>query len=351
MHKLLSRQLRKFLKNDATAYVGLDLLLEKVGQSYADYDMKLEMLQRSALMSSVELSEANENLRETAQSQKKLIESLERSIASLSSEDETNGSKVQKFGAPSLLKLAAELESQTQETNRIALEKDELLKNLAEQNEALNNYAHMVSHDLKSPIRNISYLVDCIKEEEAEKWTETSVGNHALIAENLEKMDALIDGILLHATVSSNKEDKIVLDSKEQIKEIIKSIFVPETVQIILKNPLPSLAIEKYKFELLIKNLLLNAIAATEHREKGTITISCKESAKWWEFCIKDNGKGIEKRHQKQIFQMFKKLENNFGATGIGLALVKKIVNSFGGEIRLESAVANGAAFYFTLKK
>ncbi len=351
MHKLLSRQLRKFLNKDLAVYPGLDLLLEKVGQSYADYDMKLEMLQRSALMSSEELSEANENLRETAEAQKKLIESLERSIASLSSEDEAEGTKTQKTGAQNLLKLATELESQTQETNRIALEKDELLKNLAEQNEALNNYAHMVSHDLKSPIRNISYLVDCIKEDEAEKWADISIGNHALIAENLEKMDALIDGILLHATVSSNKEDKVLINSEDQIKEIIKSIFVPETVQIILKKPLPSLAIEKYKFELLIKNLLLNAISATENKEKGMITISCTASSKWWEFCIKDNGKGIEERHQKQIFQMFKKLENNFSATGIGLALVKKIVNSFGGEIRLESAVAKGAAFYFTLKK
>ncbi len=348
MHKLISRQIRKFLKSDPATCEGLDLLLEKVGQSYVDYDMKLDMLQRSALISSEELSQANEHLRETAEAQKKLIQSLERSIASLSTK-ETSSQQVSED--TDLLKLAAQLESQTQETNRIALEKDQLLKNLAEQNEALNNYAHMVSHDLKSPIRNIAYLVSCMKEEEAENWSEGSDRYQGLIAENLEKIDALIDGILLHATVTTNQEAYVRLHTETLFKEIIKSIFVPDNIKITLKPPLPTLTIEKYKFELLFKNLLLNAITATENREKGAITVSCSENEKVCEFCVQDNGKGIEEKHQRQIFQMFKKLENNFRATGIGLALVKKIVNSFNGAIRLESAVDQGAAFYITLKK
>lgn len=352
MHKLLSRQIRKFLPTEWSENSALSQFLDAISKSYDDNDSKLEMVQRSTIISSQELSEANEDLRDRANSQKKIIESLERSIAVLNENTgnafNQNAQEGKQFDP---LALAKKLEEQSSEINRISAEKDILLKNLEERNEALNNYAHMVSHDLKSPMRNINFLIGCIKEEDEINFSELSKGNCELISENLEKMDALVDGILKHATITHLEEKKVEIDVKFLVAEIVKTLYVPQTITIEINDPLPTLLIGKYKFEQLLKNLLANAITATEDNPNGLIKIAAEEESNYWKFSISDNGKGIAKKYQDDIFKMFKKLENDFKATGIGLALVKKIVNSFSGEIWLASEEGQGATFFFTIKK
>ncbi|MEO9893038.1 ATP-binding protein [Aurantibacter sp.] len=352
MHKLLARQIRKFLPTQWAEQESLTTFLEAISKSYADNDSKLEVVQRSTVISSQELSEANEILRERAESQKKVIESLERSIASLSTD--TNGTtKVNSEEHVSFdpLVLAQKLEEQSSEIHRISEEKDLLLKNLEERNEALNNYAHMVSHDLKSPMRNISFLIDCIKEDDIDNFSDQTKDNCMIISENLEKMDALVDGILKHATITNLEEKEVLIDVKELLDELLQTMYVPENIKIEYSDALPTLLIGKYKLEQLFKNLILNAISATENNPNGLIKIDANELKEDWEFSVSDNGKGIAKKYQEDIFKMFKKLENDFKATGIGLALVKKIVNSFNGQIWLNSEEGKGATFFFTIKK
>ena len=352
MHKLLSRQIKKFLPPEWVGEVALNDLLEAISRSYADNDSKLELVQRSTVLSSQELSEANEHLRNTAEEQQKIIESLERSISTLNSNTkDENGKALKSKESFDPLALAEKLEKQSSEIKKMAEEKDLLLTNLEDRNEALNNYAHMVSHDLKSPMRNINFLIGCIKEEDAHNFSEMSSQNCGLISENLEKMDALVDGILTHATISNMKEKKVILELEHLIPDLLKTLYVPENIQVELIKPLPKLFIGKYKLEQLFKNLIDNAISATESNPEGLIQIAATETSSHWQFSIKDNGKGIAKKYQNDIFKMFKKLENDFKATGIGLALVKKIVNSFKGEIWLESEQGEGATFFFTIKK
>lgn len=346
------RQIRKFLPDTSAENSLFTSFMKAVSKSYDDYDSKLEILQRSTIISSKELSEANENLRERAESQKKIIESLERSIVSLNTNFENQiDQKLQDDKVFDPLALATKLEEQSSEINRISAEKDILLTNLEERNEALNNYAHMVSHDLKSPMRNINFLIGCIMEEDQHNFSDVSKDNCGLISENLEKMDALVDGILKHATITNMEEKKANIEVAVLISEIVQTLYVPDTLKIELKDSLPTLFIGKYKLEQLFSNLLINAISATEHNPNGRIEIAAVEQPKFWQFSISDNGKGIAKKYQDDIFKMFKKLENDFKATGIGLALVKKIVNSFNGEIWLESEQGKGATFFFTIKK
>lgn len=352
MHKLLVRQIRKFLPDTWAENAVLTNLLQAISKSYHDNDSKLEMVQRSTIISSQELSEANDNLRQRADSQKKIIESLERSIATLNTSFESQvdqKSQDEKLLEP--LALAKKLEEQSAEINRISAEKNVLFSNLEEHNEALNNYAHMVSHDLKSPMRNINFLIGCIKEEDAHNFSNESKTNCTLISDNLEKMDALVDGILKHATITDMEEKKVNVDVKVLISEIVQTLFVPDTLKIAVIDPLPTIIIGKYKLEQLFSNLLINAISATEHNPTGLIEIAAEEHSEYWQFSISDNGKGIAKKYQEDIFKMFKKLENDFKATGIGLALVKKIVNSFSGKIWLKSEKGEGATFFFTIKK
>jgi len=352
MHKLLSRQIRKLLPEKWEGNEELTKFLEAISRSYADNDSKLELVQRSTIISSQELSEANDDLSNRADAQKKVIESLERSIASLNTDtgnlETKNENKEEQFDP---LSLAKKLEEQSSKINKISAEKDELLKNLEEQNEALNNYAHMVSHDLKSPMRNINFLMGCIKEEDAHNFSDQTNQNCGLISENLEKMDALVDGILRHATITEKEEKEVEINVKHLISEISKTLYVPKNIAIEIIDPMPALLIGKYKLEQLFKNLLDNAISATEHNPKGLIRIASLEKEGFWQFSISDNGKGIAKKYQDDIFKMFKKLEDDFKATGIGLALVKKIVNSFNGEIWLKSEEGEGATFFFTIKK
>ncbi|WP_394972401.1 ATP-binding protein [uncultured Croceitalea sp.] len=352
MHKLLLRQLRKHLPDSIQDRENLEPLLDAISRSYEDNDSKLELVQRSTLISSNELSEANENLVKTAEAQKEIIASLERSIKTLSSFTTTirnYDSEENKSFDPLLL--AKKLEEQSTKINRISTEKDTLLKDLEERNEALNDYAHMVSHDLKSPMRNINFLIGCIKEEDIDNFSDNSKANYMLISENLEKMEALVNGILQHATITNADDKKVPVNIEQLVSGILKTIYVPDTICVRVKKPMPKLVLGKYKLEQLFKNLLLNAITAIGEKKNGLIKIEAKEQEEDYQFSITDNGKGIEKKYQEDIFSMFKKLENDFKSTGIGLALVKKIVNAFEGEIWLESELGYGTTFYFTIKK
>ncbi len=353
MHSLLKRQIRKYIPENLKDSEELVLFIDAIDKSYSDYDEKANMIQRAIKLSSAELSKANKDLRAETESQKKTLNILEKAIHILNSSDEKSKNDNKALSEIELdpIELANKIEKQAKDIVKMTAENNKMLKNLERQNAALNNYAHMVSHDLKSPIRNINALFYWIVEDEKKNFSETNIENCNLITQNLQKMDSLIEGILRHAVIDSLEEKKIYLDLNKLIDEIKKTIFYPETISIEVINSLPTMYVEKYKVEQLFKNLITNAITATEHLEKGIITIDCINYDEFWKFSITDNGKGIAKKHQESIFSMFKKLENKSNATGIGLALVKKVVNIYEGEIWLSSAENQGTIFHFTLKK
>lgn len=347
MHSLLKRQLKKFLPKELGGCPKMEALLDSVDKSYSDFDAKLKMIQRATSLSSEELYLANQRLNKEAESQRKVLEALSRAVASMQDKtnDRINGSL--DFNPQQLVE---DIEKQALKLVEITAEKDMLLKNLEQQNESLNNYAHMVSHDLKSPIRNVHSLVSWVFKDGQDGFKEQSKKNVQLIFQNLAKMDSLIDGILRHSTIDSIQESAGVIDLHTLIGEIENTVYVPENITIKKSKNLPNLFTGKYRIEQLFKNLITNAITATEHNPDGCIMIDVKEEEDGWLFSVTDNGKGIPKHLQDGIFGMFKKLENNSGATGIGLALVKKIINYYNGDIWLSSEDGKGTTFFFTIK-
>ncbi|MGX1928610.1 sensor histidine kinase [Flagellimonas sp. 2504JD4-2] len=347
MHSLLKRQIKKFLPKELWDNSELEVFFESVNKSYSDFDQKLKMIQRATSLSSEELYAANLRLNKEADSQRKVLESLSKAVASMQDKtsDRINGSI--DFNPQ---KLVEDIEKQAHKLVEMTAEKDMLLRNLEQQNESLNNYAHMVSHDLKSPIRNVHSLVSWVFEDGQESFKENSKENVQLIFQNLAKMDSLIDGILRHSTIDSIQENASTVNLQDLIAEIERTIYVPSNVVIKKSKNLPILFTGKYRIEQLFKNLITNAITATEEKEDGCIMIDVKEEFDGWLFSVSDNGKGIPKHLQTGIFGMFKKLENNSGATGIGLALVKKIINYYKGDIWLSSAEGMGTTFFFTIK-
>lgn len=347
MRRLLKRQIKKFLPKELAENPEMDPFFDAVIKSYLDFDEKLKMIQRATSLSSEELYLANQRLNKETESQRKILEGLREAVALMQHKtiDSVNG---QVDFDPQ--KLVQDIERQTHKILEITEEKEILLRNLEQQNESLNNYAHMVSHDLKSPIRNVHSLVSWVFEDGQEGFKEQNKENVQLIFQNLSKMDGLIDGILRHSTIDSIQESAVIVDLNLLVTEIEKTVYVPENIKIKTGKKLPKIYTGKYRLEQLFKNLITNAITATEERKYGQVIIDVKEEKDGWLFSVTDNGKGIPKHLQAGIFDMFKKLENNSEATGIGLALVKKIINYYKGDIWLSSGEGMGTTFFFTIK-
>ncbi|TLP76788.1 sensor histidine kinase [Maribacter sp. ACAM166] len=352
MHSLLIRQLRKNLTKRLASHPEMEAFLKAIDMSYHDYDERLSMLYRATTMSSDELFEANKKLEKEAVQQKNILSSLDNAIRSLTenlNDKELFGLNVKdEFNTEYLAKYISNLADQVAE---MTSEKDKLLKNLEAQNQSLNNYAQMVSHDLKSPIRNINALMSWIIDDEKDKFSDASKDNFSLLSLNIEKMDKLITGILKHATLGETEEHRVSFNLDTVLKEIERTIYVPENITFEHAGNLPEMVFEKDRLEQLFINLLTNAIKATEEVDKGIIRIDYEPDDMFWKFSVSDNGKGIADHHQNSIFEMFKKLTNDGNATGIGLAIVQKIVVLYEGDVWLESKENIGTTFYFTLKK
>ncbi|SNQ42899.1 sensor histidine kinase [Cellulophaga lytica] len=352
MHSLLRRQIRKNLPEELKGNPDLDKFFNAIEKSYEDYDDKIAMIQRATTISAQELKAANIELAQEAQEQKKTLQALEQAVNSLNLNlDNTEDIVHSKQNIVSAQKLAKHISKQAEHIALVTKEKDNLVKDLEEQNKSLNNYAHVVSHDLKSPMRNINTLMSWIVEEEKHKFTQDSINNCDLISQNLVKMDKLVSGILKHATIGNNEEAKSNVNISLLLKDIKSTIYIPKNVTIKVADNLPTLFLDKYRLEQLFMNLLTNAVKATEHLENGIVNVDVLEKPNYWQFSIKDNGKGIPQKYLNKIFEMFKKLDNDVESNGIGLALVEKIVTFYGGKILVDSKEDEGTVFYFTIKK
>jgi len=225
-----------------------------------------------------------------------------------------------------------------------------LLKNLELRNQELSDYAHMVSHDLKSPLRSIDALTAWLSEDYKDKLNEEGAKSLGLIRNNVEKMDTLISGILDYSTITKNQTEYYDVDINLLLENILSTLLIPQHVSIKKASKLPVVKGDKYRLQQLFQNLIDNAIKYNDKPE-GVIEIGVTDKNEFWEFYVKDNGKGIEETYFKKVFNTFMKLENNPESSGIGLSIVKKIVQLYGGDIWVESEVEMGTTFFFTLKK
>ncbi len=348
MNSLLKRQIRKYLTEDLKSNTDLEQFLDAVDRSYTNFNEQFAMQQRAMTISSEELFNANQQLKSEANAQKEVIDKLKHVIETLKfynlpEHQETDnmdldGSKLVDF-----------IDNQTKEIVAINKQREKLLDELAYQNQELSDYAHMVSHDLKSPLRSIDTLTAWLKEDYKDKLDKKGQDNLNLIRSSVEKMDTLINGILDYSTIGKTSFEVYDVDTNILIDDVLKMIEVPNHIDII-KPKLPTIKGDKYRLQQLFQNLISNAIAYND-KEKGKIEIGVSDEDNHWQFYIKDNGKGIDEVYFEKIFKTFQKLENNQESTGIGLSIVKKIVDLYGGKIWLTSDLGKGTTFYFTLKK
>ena len=236
------------------------------------------------------------------------------------------------------------------EIKNLQLQKENLLKKLEKSNDELHEYAHVVSHDLKSPLRSINALVSWIKADNKGKIDETSLQNFAHIETTLEKMEQLITDVLEYSSIGSDDSEKVEVDINFMVNDLIKILYIPTHIKVNILKTLPSIKVHKIKLQQVFQNLISNAIKFLD-KEVGVIDINVEELNNHYKFSIKDNGIGIDKKFHDKIFKIFHALNKSKDSTGIGLSIVKKIIELHEGNIWLESEPTVGTTFYFTLKK
>ncbi|TCP23288.1 PAS/PAC sensor signal transduction histidine kinase [Tenacibaculum skagerrakense] len=228
-------------------------------------------------------------------------------------------------------------------------QKKQILNKLEKSNEELYEYAHVVSHDLKSPLRTIDALLSWIKADNLEKFDSETVQNIELIEKTVENMDSLISDILSYSSADFAAEE-VDVNLNKVLQNIKTTLFIPTNITLSISPNLPIVKGDSTKFQQLFQNLISNAIKFND-KEEGLIEIDFIEEPTFYQFSVKDNGLGIEKEFHEKIFKVFQSLTKREDSTGIGLSIVKKIVDLYKGNIWLESTPNVGTTFYFTIKK
>ena len=347
MNPLLKRQIKKYLPEEFKNNLDLKVFLDAVNSSYETSDKKLIKLQTVATLSSDELFETNKRLKEETKSQKKLINRLNDIINSLKENNVDNNN----INSEDSVFLVDFVEKQTMKLLKVDKQKDKLLKSLEKQNQELNDYVHMVSHDLKSPLQSIDALTSWLAQDFSEELGENGLEVVHHIRENVEKMDSLIKGILEYSTVGKIEKKPYPVNLNNILEQIQHNIHNPYNIPIKVKDRLPTIIGDHYRLELLFTHLIENAIKFNGKKEEGLVKVNFEEKEEYWEFSVSDNGKGFDKKYSDKIFVAFQKLENDYKSTGIGLSIVKKIIEAYEGVISVESFPNIETTFTFTIKK
>jgi PAS domain S-box-containing protein len=214
----------------------------------------------------------------------------------------------------------------------------------------LKDFAYIVSHDLKAPLRGIKSLVEWISADYADKLDENGREQMNMLTNRVERMHNLIEGVLQYSRISRDKGERASVNLNELVTQVIDSIAPPENVSIRIANELPTIQFEPARITQVFQNLLGNAVKYMD-KPQGQVTIWCVEEDGCWKFSICDNGPGIDEKHFERIFQLFQTLRahDEMESTGVGLTIVRKIVEMHGGRTWVESKLGEGSTFYFTI--
>ncbi|HYG35169.1 MAG TPA: ATP-binding protein, partial [Clostridia bacterium] len=219
-------------------------------------------------------------------------------------------------------------------------------------NRELNDFATIVSHDLKSPLRGVATLAKWMQSDYADKLDEEGRENLADIVKRVSRMDRMIDGILQYSRLGRTDEKSESVALAELVSTVVEDLHPPEHVHIQVASGLPVLQGEPVRLRQLFQNLIANAIKYGD-KPRTEIQVGWADAGGEWQFSVADNGPGIEQRHFERIFKMFQTLapKDKTDSTGVGLALVKRIVDRAGGRVWVESCLGVGSTFYFTWPK
>lgn len=246
------------------------------------------------------------------------------------------------------------LQRQADEVLRQAQEHlEELVRGRTEElqqaNRELTDLVYAVTHDLKSPLRGIARLADLLGEDFADKLGDEGQSLVSKLQARVRKLHALIDGILAYSRVGRGTGPETLVDLNRLVAELTRLLDPPATFTIRTPEPLPPVMGVPHQLHQLFLNLIDNSIKFSD-KEQGRVHITSRRMGDAWEFSVADNGPGIPARYHDKIFGLFQRLEllPDRPGTGVGLALVKRIIEKRGGDIQVASEEGVGTTFRFT---
>ena len=227
-----------------------------------------------------------------------------------------------------------------------------LTRALERSNTELDQFAYVASHDLKAPLRGIANLAQWIQEDLGDRATREIRDHLALLQGRVHRMESLINGILSYSRAGRVREKVETVDVVHAANEIIELLAPPADATVDVRFPFRSIDTEKVPLEQVFLNLIGNALKHAR-RAGARIELAAVDAGACWEFSVSDNGPGIAPEYHERIWQIFQTLEarDKVEGTGIGLSVVKKIIETRGGRVWVESTPGNGATFRFTWPK
>ena len=220
-------------------------------------------------------------------------------------------------------------------------------------NEDLQHFAYVASHDLQEPLRSIisfSQLLERRYRGELDADADDYIG---FIVEGGTRMQCLIRDLLAYSRVGTATQTPAPTDAGEVVADVVRSLdlLIREASGRVSTGPLPTVVADRMQLQQVFSNLIGNAIKYRRPGVPPEVRVSARREGAFWEFSVADNGIGIAAEHRDRIFEMFRRLHTHdeYDGTGIGLAVVKKIVERHGGTVRVESTPGDGSTFFFTM--
>lgn len=240
--------------------------------------------------------------------------------------------------------------------NRLLARRAEELKEanalLQRRNEELDQFAYIVSHDLKAPLRAIISLATWLNEDYAQTLDADGREKLQLMVDRAQRLSRMIDAILRYSRAGRTRGTPERIDTADLVAEVIASLAPAETIDVRIEGALPVVTYDRTQLRQVFQNLIDNAVKHL-HRPHGSVLVSCRDAGDHWRFEVRDTGPGIAPEHRERIFRLFETLRarDEFESTGVGLAIVKRIVERNGGKVFVESAPGRGSCFAFVVPK
>ncbi len=246
-------------------------------------------------------------------------------------------------------KIEFELHEQEQELRQLNQTLSQTTELLKKRNQELDSFVYVVSHDLKAPLRAIANLSQWLEDDLEGQLPPENQHQMQLMRQRVYRLEALIDGLLAYSRADRTQAAVEKVDVGELLAEVIDMLAPPPGFSIEVQLGMPKLITKRILLSQVFANLISNAIKHHQ-RPDGRVEISGQKRGKLYEFTVSDDGPGIEPEYHEKIFNIFQTLKarDSQENTGIGLSIVKKIIETEGGEIKVESEAGKGAIFRFT---
>jgi len=221
-------------------------------------------------------------------------------------------------------------------------------------NKQLERFVFIVSHDLKSPVATIAMLADMMQKEDLVKNEPELLENTSIIYNSASRLTGMIESILDYSRKSLNEQVVEEVNAYDLVNDIVKMLSLKPNTQLHIDENLPKFRTRKIKLQQVFQNLLTNAIKYNNNPNPELSIGLHSTNSEFYIFYVKDNGQGISRQDQNRIFKLFETTDNKASgesSTGIGLNLLKMLVEEQGGKIKLESSPETGSTFYFEWRK